>query len=87
MLDEEEAHDTGKSEYSEASKHSPTAQKPVSIRVEPSDSQDNGCFLSIPKVAASSSSETLTGNYIILYFFQIHAKHNFFLITHSQMQP
>ncbi|KRT78529.1 hypothetical protein AMK59_8074, partial [Oryctes borbonicus] len=37
---------------------SPPVQKSVSIRVEQSD--DNTCYLSIPKVTASSSSETLT---------------------------
>ncbi|KAK9718958.1 RhoGEF domain [Popillia japonica] len=37
---------------------SPPIQKSVSIRVE--QSEDNTCYLSIPKVTASSSSETLT---------------------------
>lgn len=66
FLDEEETQDLGKTDYSETTKHSPTTQKPVSIRVEQSeDTQESGCFLSIPKVAASSSSETLTGSYCV----------------------
>ena len=37
----------------------PQTQKTVSIKVE--QTEENNCFLSIPKVTASSSSETLTG--------------------------
>lgn len=62
-LDEEESHDMGKSEYVETTRVSPTAQKPVSIRVEQTEDTQDGCLLTIPKVAASSSSETLTGTW------------------------
>lgn len=43
---------------------SPPMQKTISIRIEKIDkpiTEEMGCHLSIPKVAASSSSETLTG--------------------------
>lgn len=72
-------------------KHSPTqhvhtkpvepinipTQKLISIRVEKmQDSDNSNCHLSIPKVTASSSSETLTGknikNIIAIYIFLLH---------------